>query len=153
VGGGAGGEVSFAAPHFYGANSARKIRRIVCVARKCIGPSARRRRGPQDDKRWGSIKVDRTILSSVAEQMMNSSDVVVVGKSYRVARTGTRKFRTVRFVMDGVEYQGIEQNPEKPSRWGKLARDGHRVVQFRDLGSGKYVAVAVDGKVTEYGPK
>jgi len=53
--------------------------------------------------------------------------------------------------MDGVEYQGIEQNPEKPSRWGKLARDGHRVVQFRDLGSGKYVAAVVDGKVTEYG--
>ncbi|HTS06700.1 MAG TPA: hypothetical protein VMP68_14050 [Candidatus Eisenbacteria bacterium] len=95
--------------------------------------------------------VDREILKSVAEQMMTSLEVSVGGKMSRVTRTGSRKFRTVRFVMDGVEYQGIEQNPEKPSRWGKLAREGHRVVQFRDLGSGKYVAAVVDGKVTEYG--
>jgi hypothetical protein len=53
--------------------------------------------------------------------------------------------------MGGKEYQAIQQNPEKPSRWGKLAREGHRVVQFRDLGTQKYVAVAVDGKVWEYG--
>jgi hypothetical protein len=59
--------------------------------------------------------------------------------------------RTVRFVMNGKEYQAIEQNAEKPSRWGKLAREGHRVVQFRDVASGKYVAVVVDEKVTEYG--
>jgi hypothetical protein len=95
--------------------------------------------------------LDREIFKSVAEQMMTSGEVSVAGKISRVARTGARKFRTVRFVMDGVEYQGIEQNPEKPSRWGKLARDGHRIVQFRDLGSGKYVAAVVDGKVTEYG--
>jgi hypothetical protein len=30
---------------------------------------------------------------------------------------------------------------------------GHRVVQFRDLGTQKYVAVAVDDKVREYGSK
>ena len=53
--------------------------------------------------------------------------------------------------MGGTEYQAIEQNAEKPSRWGKLAREGHRVAQFRDIASGKYVAVVVDGKVTEYG--
>ena len=53
--------------------------------------------------------------------------------------------------MDGREYQMIEQNPEKPSRWGKLARDGHRVVQVRDVELGKYVAAVVDGKVREYG--
>lgn len=52
--------------------------------------------------------------------------------------------------MDGREYQAIEQNPEKPSRWGKLVREGRRVVQVRDLGSQKYVAAVVDGKVTEY---
>jgi len=53
----------------------------------------------------------------------------------------------------GREYQAIKQNAEKPSRWGKLAREGHRVVQFRDLQTGKYVAVAVDGEVREYGRK
>ena len=55
--------------------------------------------------------------------------------------------------MNGRGYQAIEQNPDKPSRWGELARNGHLVVQFREVGSGKYVAVAVDGKVTEYGPR
>lgn len=81
---------------------------------------------------------------------MTSGVVTVNGKTDRVSRTGAQRLRTVRFLMDGAEYQAIEQNPEKPSRWGKLAREGHRVVQFRDLGSGKYVAAAVDGKVTEY---
>jgi DNA-binding transcriptional ArsR family regulator len=44
-----------------------------------------------------------------------------------------------------------EQNREKPSRWGKLAREKHQVVQFRDVLTHKYVAVSVDGKITEYG--
>jgi len=82
---------------------------------------------------------------------MTGSEVVIEGRASRVTRTGSRRFRTVRFVMGGRGYQAIEQNPEKPSRWGQLARDGHRVVQFRDLASGKYVAVVVDGQVTEYG--
>jgi len=84
---------------------------------------------------------------------MTTGEVSVGGKTSGVTRTGSRRFRTVRFVMDGTEYQAIEQNPEKPSRWGQLARDGHRVVQVRDLASGKYVAAIVDGKVTEYGRK
>ena len=80
---------------------------------------------------------------------MGGTLVVVNGKTLRVSRTGSR-LRTVRFVMGGREYQMIEQNPEKPSRWGKLAREGHRVVQVRDLGTQKYVAAIVDGKVVEY---
>lgn len=94
--------------------------------------------------------LDRETLKVVAEQMMTSGQVRVGGKTSRVTRTGSGRLRMVKFVMNGVEYQGIEQNPEKPSRWGKLARDGQRVVQFRDLASGKYVAAVVDDKVTEY---
>ena len=97
--------------------------------------------------------LDHEILKSVAEQMMTAGDVSIGEKTWRVARTGTKRFRTVKFVMDGAEYQAIEQNSEKPSRWGQLARTGHRVVQFRDLASGKYVAVVVDDKVTEYSRK
>jgi len=96
------------------------------------------------------IMLDHTTLTSVAEQMMSGLEIVVGGKSSRVSRTGSRRLRTVRFVMGGKEYQAIEQNPEKPSRWGKLAREGRRVVQVRDLSSQKYVAAVVDGKVTEY---
>ena len=95
--------------------------------------------------------LDHAVLKSVAEQVMGGVEVVVEGRAFRVTRTGSRRFRTVRFGMGGREYQAIEQNPEKPSRWGQLAREGHRVVQFRDLASGKYVAVVVDQQVTEYG--
>ena len=96
------------------------------------------------------MAIDHAILSSVAGQMMAGREIVVEGRTLRVSRTGARRLRTVRFVMGGTEYQAIEQNPEKPSRWGKLAREGHRVVQVRDLSSQKYVAAVVDGKVTEY---
>ena len=99
--------------------------------------------------RWNML--DHETLKSVAEQLMSGSEVVLEGRASRLTRTGSRRFRTVRFVMGGVEYQAIEQNPEKPRHWGKLAREGHRVVQFRNLASQKYVAAAVDGKVTEYG--
>ncbi|HTS36680.1 MAG TPA: hypothetical protein VMH04_13480 [Candidatus Solibacter sp.] len=95
--------------------------------------------------------LDHEVLTSVAEQMMNGHEVEVGEVASRVDRTGSRRFRTVRFRMEGRDYQAIEQNPEKPSRWGKLAREGHRVVQFRDVESGKYVAVAVDDRVMEYG--
>jgi hypothetical protein len=56
----------------------------------------------------------------------------------------------VTFMVDGEEYAAIEQNPEKPSRWGKLARDGHRVVQFKDVKANRFIAVAVDGEVKGY---
>jgi len=94
--------------------------------------------------------LDHAVLTSVAEQMMSGTSVTVGGKALPVTRSGVHRFRMVRFGVGGVEYQAIEQNPEKPSRWGKLAREGHKVVQFRDLASGKYVAVVVDGTVTEY---
>jgi len=90
------------------------------------------------------------MLISVAEQMSGGASVVVDGRTFRIARTGSQHLRTVRFLMGGGEYQAIQQNPEKPSRWGRLARKGHRVVQFRDLSTQKYIAVVVDTQVTEY---
>lgn len=95
--------------------------------------------------------LDREVLKSVASQMMAGNQVEIEGRRFRVSRTGAMRLRTVRFLMGGREYQGIEQNREKPSQWGKLAREGHRVVQVRDLGSQKYVAVVVDDTVREYG--
>jgi len=76
--------------------------------------------------------------------------VSIEGKSIPVKRTSYQRLRTLTFAMNGRQYQAIEQNAEKPSRWGQLAREGHRVVQFRDVQTGKYVAVAVDGAVREY---
>src|SRR5579884_3702205 len=94
--------------------------------------------------------LDQATLSSVAEQMLGGREITVNGRTSRVSRTGAQRLRTVRFLMGGREYQAIEQNPEKPSRWGKLTREGRRVVQVRDLSLQKYVAVVVDGKMTEY---
>jgi hypothetical protein len=95
--------------------------------------------------------LDEAVLQSVAEQLMGDRSVEVAGEAVPIRKTSRHRLRTARFEMDGREYEAIEQNAEKPSRWGKLAREGHKVVQFRDVESGKYVAVAVDGKVRVYG--
>jgi hypothetical protein len=97
--------------------------------------------------------LDKALMRLVAAQMMKGTSVEVDGKILRVTRTGSQRFRTVRFVMDGREYRAIEQNREKPSRWGQLARQGHHVVQFRDLANQRYVAVTVDSEVKEYGKR
>jgi hypothetical protein len=94
--------------------------------------------------------LDHDMLASVAEQMMAGREVSLGPANIKVERTGSRRLRTVRFQMGGREYQAIEQNPEKPSGWGRLAREGRRVVQVRDMESGSYMGAVVDGKVTEY---
>lgn len=96
--------------------------------------------------------LDRDLLGSIATQLMSGAAAVKVqGKNLRVGRTSTQRLKIVRFTVNGREYQAIDQNPDKPSRWGRLARAGHRVVQFKDVKSNRFVAVAVDGKVLEYG--
>lgn len=82
---------------------------------------------------------------------MSGDTVEIKGSKFPVRRTSTQRLRTVTFNVDGQEYTAIEQNPEKPSRWGQLARAGHQVVQFKDELSKRFVAVAVDGEVKEYG--
>lgn len=94
--------------------------------------------------------LNHEVLTSVADQLLNANQVTVEGRTTRVTRTGAQRLRTTRFLMESKEYQAIQQNPEKPSHWGKLAHNGHKVVQFRDLSSQKYVAVTVDGNVREY---
>jgi hypothetical protein len=95
--------------------------------------------------------IDKALLASIAQQMLSGNTVSANGKSLPVRRTSQNRLKTLTFIMDGCEYQGIEQNPEKPSRWGRLARDGHQVVQFKDSETNKFVAVSVDGKIWVYG--
>jgi len=97
-------------------------------------------------------ELDRATMKSVAEQLLHESAVKLEEETVPVRKTSRHRLKTARFEMNGREYEAIEQNPEKPSRWGKLAADGHRVVQFRDLESNKYIGVSVDGKVTVFGP-
>ena len=95
--------------------------------------------------------LDAELLKSIAAQVMTSAFASIDGKSVPVRRTSTQRLRTVAFNVEGHRYQAIEQNPEKPSRWGQLARSGHQVVQFRDVERNQFVAVVVDGEVTFYG--
>jgi hypothetical protein len=91
------------------------------------------------------------VLGSVAAQLMNGEEVLLEDQKVRVRRVGSGGLRMVQFKLNGRVFEAIEQNREKPSRWGKLAREKHQVVQFRDVETHKYVAVAVDGEVQEYG--
>ena len=95
--------------------------------------------------------LDTSLLSSIAKQLMSADDVEVEGKRLPVRRTRGRRLRMVAFTMAGRQHLAIQQNPEKPSRWGELARSGHQVVQFMDSGNNKFVAVAVDGEAKGYG--
>ena len=95
--------------------------------------------------------LDAELLKSIAAQLMTSTFVNIAEKSVPVRRTSSRRLKTVAFSVGGHRYQAIEQNPEKPSRWGQLARSGHQVVQFKDAERNKFVAVVVDDEVTFYG--
>lgn len=97
--------------------------------------------------------MDEELIREIAEQLMTNGEIETAGEKVRVKKTSRHRLRTARFQMDGREYEAVEQNAEKPSRWGKLAREGRKVVQLRDVETGKYVAVVVDGKVRVYGKK
>ena len=94
--------------------------------------------------------LDTSLLSSIAKHLLSADEVDIEGKHLAVRRTSKQGLRTVTFTMGERQYAAIEQDPEKPSRWGELARSGRQVVQFKYIESGKFVAVAVDGKVKEY---
>ena len=98
------------------------------------------------------ITEEQKVLQAVALQLMNGDEVVLDdGQKLRVKRVGSGRLRMVEFRLGGRVFEAIEQNREKPSRWGKLAREKHQVVQFRDVATHRYVAVAVDGEITAYG--
>ena len=97
--------------------------------------------------------LDTSLLGSVAKQLLSADEVEVEGNRLPVRRTSKQGLKTVTFTMEGRQYAAIEQNPDKPSRWGQLARSGHQVVQFKDVQTNRFVAVAVDGEAKEYGAK
>jgi len=99
------------------------------------------------------VTAEQKVLQAVAMQLMNGEKVELEegGQKLKVKRVGSGRLRMVQFRLNGRCFEAIEQNRLKPSRWGQLAREKHQVVQFRDVATHKYVAVAVDGEITEYG--
>jgi hypothetical protein len=73
------------------------------------------------------------------------------GEKFPVRETPRKHLHEVDFVFQGQSLRGLEQNPNTESRWAKLARAGHKVMQF--LSAGRYIGVVVDGKVRMYGGK
>jgi hypothetical protein len=70
-------------------------------------------------------------MQSVAKQMMGGNTVKLGGKTLPVRRTSVQHLKTVTFKLGGREYQAIQQNPDRPSRWGKLARAGRLRQRWR----------------------
>jgi hypothetical protein len=99
------------------------------------------------------MTAEQKVLQSVAMQLINEEAVALEGQKLKVKRVGSGRLRIVQFRLNGRDFEAIEQNRDKPSRWGQLAREKHQVVQFRDVLTHKYVAVSVDGEITEYGKR
>jgi hypothetical protein len=97
------------------------------------------------------MPLEQQVLRDVAARLMNNEAVVLENQKLKIKRVGSGRWRTVQFELNGRKFEAIEQNRDKPSRWGQLAREKHQVVQFRDAETHKYVAVSVDGEITEYG--
>ncbi len=99
--------------------------------------------------RGAQATLDTAAMSSVATQLMSSPRVEIGGRRFRIGQN-PKHLKIVKFELDGHAYEAIEQNPEKTSRWAELARAGKRVVQFKDLGANRYIAVLVDGVRQSY---
>jgi hypothetical protein len=95
--------------------------------------------------------LDTQLLADIARQVFEGQKTVTTPSgTARVTTTSKQGLRKVEFSAGDERLVGIEQNPHTASRWARLAREGHQVMQFRDARTGAYLAVVVDGKVTLY---
>ena len=69
-------------------------------------------------------------------------------RKYRVTLTRGQGLRVVSFVYQDRVIEGIEQNPQKDSRWAKLAQEGKRIMQFRI--NRRYIGNVCEGKLLRY---
>ena len=70
------------------------------------------------------------------------------GKHYPVKVTRAQRVPTVEFSYRTYRIRGIVQNPQTSSRWGALARQGNRIMQFKCLG--RYVGNVCEGRLQRY---
>jgi hypothetical protein len=90
------------------------------------------------------------LLLSVWKQVMEDDlpQVDLDGRTVAVTRTRAMGLKVVTVPFGKHVIEGIEQNPEKASRWAKMAQEGSRIMQFR-VGV-RYVANVCDGKLMRY---
>jgi len=63
--------------------------------------------------------------------MMSADAVELERKWLPVRRTRKQGLKTVSFVVGGRQYAAIEQNPDKPIRWGQLVREATKLSSSR----------------------
>ena len=85
---------------------------------------------------WRQALVEQKKIAAVADA------------TFAVRRTNKHHLAQIDFELDGVEFRGLEQNPQTKSRWAKMAREGAKVMQF--LRAGRYVGVVADGVLKHY---
>jgi hypothetical protein len=96
-----------------------------------------------------SSTIDDAFLSVWRQALVEQKKIVSLGNStFSVRRTTKQRLAQIDFELDGVEYRGLEQNPQTKSRWAKMAREGAKVMQF--LRAGRYVGVVADGVLKHY---
>jgi hypothetical protein len=96
-----------------------------------------------------SSAIDDAFLSVWRQALVEQKKIITVGNStFSVRRTAKHRLARIDFEVDGVEFRGLEQNPQTKSRWAKMAREGAKVMQF--LRAGRYVGVVVDGVLKHY---
>jgi hypothetical protein len=96
-----------------------------------------------------SSAIDDAFLSVWRQALLEGQRIIVVGDAtFSVRRTTKNRLAQIDFAIDGVEFRGLEQNPQTKSRWAKMAREGAKVMQF--LRAGRYVGVVADGVLKRY---
>jgi hypothetical protein len=96
------------------------------------------------------MSLDEALLTVWRQALAEGArEVKLNGRSFPVRMTPKKHLRQVDFYFGDEAVRGLEQNPQTSSRWAKLAREGHKVMQF--LSEGRYIANVVDGKVVLYG--
>jgi len=75
-------------------------------------------------------------------------EVDVAGQKIRVTQTRAQGLLVVLFRFEEHVIEGIEQNPQKASRWAKLAQEGKRIMQFRI--NRRYIGNVCEGQLLRY---
>lgn len=70
-------------------------------------------------------------------------------KLFAKDNTEVKRFKTnkLKYLEQG-DLRFIEQNPDKPSTYAKMAREGHQVMWVINYKTNKYLARVVDGTFT-----
>lgn len=96
-----------------------------------------------------SATLDDAFISVWRQALAEQKKIVSIGEAtFSVRRTSKHRLAQVDFEVGGLEFRGLEQNPQTKSRWAKMAREGAKVMQF--LRAGQYVGVVANGVLKHY---